>query len=527
MAESVYTPAPDPRPRLPLLPLTILSFLLLYVVTCAPGLLWQDSATFQFRVAKGDYEGDLGLALAHPLYIALAKAFAAIPLGPHAWRVNLFSALCAAVAIGFFTDTQARLTRSVPAALMAAVLLGVSHTFWKHAVIAEVLSLYAAGLAIELWAVERFIRTRFRVWLLLALFVNGIGASNHLLAALHLPAYLCLVLWSLKSRRIHTTTLVTGALAYLLGLLPYLALIGRELSRGTPLGATIHSALFGTVFAKDVLNTSFSLTRQCFKTLQFFALNFPTPLIVAAPFGWWFACKSHELKWLAWFGLGIFLVDFVFAFRYPVADQYVFFIPCYCLWAVFTAIAAAKWLTKSRLRLVAGFAFALLPALAYEVVPPMLKAYKVAVPFRQDVPFRDAYAYFLRPRLNSDVSAERYARAALGQVDPNGLLIADFTINNVLVYARDVLGVRPDVALTIPCDIEPVEPRVMFTPLGINDYASRGLAYINTDSSNYMPSWIFEAYDLELKGVIIRLHPKDPTLEQGNQTTQFTIPAKN
>ncbi|MEK7325867.1 MAG: DUF2723 domain-containing protein, partial [Chloroflexota bacterium] len=373
------------------MPLTILSFLMLYVVTSAPGLLWQDSATFQFRVYRGDYEGSTGLALSHPLYIALARAFASVPLGPHAWRVNLFSALCAAVAIGFLPDMLGRLTRSTAAALMGAVLLGVSHTFWKHAVIAEVMSLYAAGLAIELWLMQRFIATRSTKWLILALFVNGLGASNHLLASLHLPAYVGLVLWSLRNGRVRLGTLVTGLIAYLVGLAPYLMLIAMELSRGTSISETIRSALFGKVFAKDVLNASFSLARMSMKTIQFFVLNFPTPLILAAPLGWWMAWKDAGQRWFAVFGACIFLVDFVFAFRYPVADQYVFFLPCYCLWAGFAAIASAKLFTGNRIRLAVGFLFAVMPAVAYEIGPALLKARKIAVPFRQDVPFRDAY----------------------------------------------------------------------------------------------------------------------------------------
>ena len=67
----------------------VLFGLLLYGFTCAPGVLWQDSATFQFRVWHTELRSDLGLALAHPLYILLAKVFAWIPIGGNfAFRVN-------------------------------------------------------------------------------------------------------------------------------------------------------------------------------------------------------------------------------------------------------------------------------------------------------------------------------------------------------------------------------------------------------------------------------------------------------
>ena len=40
----------------------------LYIATCAPGALWQDSGMYQYRIRHNDIEGNLGLALSHPLY---------------------------------------------------------------------------------------------------------------------------------------------------------------------------------------------------------------------------------------------------------------------------------------------------------------------------------------------------------------------------------------------------------------------------------------------------------------------------
>ncbi len=40
----------------------------LYMATCAPGPLWQDSGMLQYRIWHNDIQGNLGLALSHPLY---------------------------------------------------------------------------------------------------------------------------------------------------------------------------------------------------------------------------------------------------------------------------------------------------------------------------------------------------------------------------------------------------------------------------------------------------------------------------
>ena len=42
----------------------------LYVLTCAPGPLWQDSGLFQYRIWHNDIEGKLGLAFGTSVCIA-------------------------------------------------------------------------------------------------------------------------------------------------------------------------------------------------------------------------------------------------------------------------------------------------------------------------------------------------------------------------------------------------------------------------------------------------------------------------
>src|SRR5438045_1234605 len=134
----------DPRQKL-IVAAVFVAGSFLYAITCAPGVVWQDSAVFQMRVAQFDLHSNLGLALTHPLYIILCKAFTLLPLGSQAHRVNLFSGFCAAACLAILTDLLLNLTRNRLAALAAILLLAVSHTFWKHAVLAEVMSLYGLG----------------------------------------------------------------------------------------------------------------------------------------------------------------------------------------------------------------------------------------------------------------------------------------------------------------------------------------------------------------------------------------------
>ncbi|MHC4326339.1 MAG: hypothetical protein ACYSUX_18870, partial [Planctomycetota bacterium] len=63
--------------------------LALYIISCAPGALWQDSGLIQYRIRHNDIEGFHGLAISHPLFYILAIGAKYIPLGEFAHRVNL------------------------------------------------------------------------------------------------------------------------------------------------------------------------------------------------------------------------------------------------------------------------------------------------------------------------------------------------------------------------------------------------------------------------------------------------------
>jgi len=484
--------------------------LLLYSLTCAPGVLWQDSAMFQYRVRVGDLPGDLGLALAHPLYILLAKAFALLPLGSDfAFRVNLFSATCGAVTLVFFADLLTSLTRSRTAAISGTILLAVSHTFWTHAVIAEVYDLYALGLVAELWFLERFFRRREVRWLVFALFVNGLNLSNHLLAILHVPAYIGVIAWAARARLLRGKHLALLASAFLVGATPYHYLIVREIAGGQPILQTFWYALVGPPDrSPTVVATSFPFVFQCKRAVQYFAMNFPTPLALLAPFGAWVAWKDLGGRWFPVVAGTVFVLDFVFAFRYMVADQFVFFMPCYVIFALCVALGIPGLLRRGRWIGPACLVLSVLPVVVYEIAPPLLERRGISIGAKREIPGRNNYTYFLRPRKNGDTSAASFARAALDQAAPDGLLLADVTIKNLLVYARDIEGIQRGVVLNHGHDTTPAPPVIQPVPDEVKPFADRGRAYICSNNPVYVPDWVQQSYDLEPAGVVFRLRPK-------------------
>ena len=106
----------------------LLAATLLYVATCAPGIVWQDSGVIQYRVFHNDIEGRLGLALSHPLYYILAIAVNNILFGDTACKVNMLTAVISAFAVANIFLLLRLWLGGTFAALLGAASLALSHT---------------------------------------------------------------------------------------------------------------------------------------------------------------------------------------------------------------------------------------------------------------------------------------------------------------------------------------------------------------------------------------------------------------
>jgi hypothetical protein len=161
--------------------------LALYVATLRPDVGGtEDSPKFQL---VGHVLGTAH-SPGYPLYVVLTHLFTRVPLGILAWRVNLFSAVCGALACAFAFLIARRLGSSqliaVAAALAAATTLG----FWRNAVVAEVYTLAALMAALTVWLLLSWepARGHGRLYAACAAFAAGLG--NHLTIIGLLPASL-------------------------------------------------------------------------------------------------------------------------------------------------------------------------------------------------------------------------------------------------------------------------------------------------------------------------------------------------
>ena len=215
-----------------------------YVATLSPTLPPGDSGDLITAAAT------LGLAHppGYPLFVILGHLFTLLPIGSPAYRVNLMSAVCDAIAVGIvavFIDCVARditpADRNTPhraaLALMAGVVgalaLAFATQFWSYSLVAEVFALnnfFAATLLLLAFTWYQDPRRRWALW---AFFLgSGLAACDQQTIVLLAPGLGTLLLGGIRRVRAaggrwvsHVTReFAVGVLLLMAGLLPYLYL---------------------------------------------------------------------------------------------------------------------------------------------------------------------------------------------------------------------------------------------------------------------------------------------------------------
>ena len=426
----------------------LLAAAVLYVATCAPGPLWQDSGMYQYRIWHSDIEGKLGLALAHPLYHLIGIAVKYIPLGEFAYRLNLISAVAAAFTIAnLFLLLRLWLKKNLPA-IIAAVTLALSHTLWRHAVIAEDYTLYTALLLAELLMLLQYVKTKRMLFLYLLGLFNGLAIANHMWASIAFACYLTFLTALLVQKQIRLRHLGVIAGLWVIGAAPYEYLIIKNIVQTGDLTATLTSALFGNQWRGDVLNTSLS-ARLIKENLIFLAYNFPTPNVIfffAGLYGLKRASPSRSFKNVL---LALLVLFFAFAFRYTVPDRYAFFIPFYCLVSILVGVGFNLLIPEPNRKILRWIvlALALLPVPAYIIAPVIAQRMQFNLSTRADVPYRNDYRWFLRPWKTGYRGAEKFADEVFKELKPDAVVYADNTMVYPLLYMQEVRGKRTDIKI--------------------------------------------------------------------------------
>lgn len=424
----------------------------LYLTTLAPGLLGGDAGELQFAPAI--------LALPHPsgypvqvlldwLWIQL------FPVGDIAWRINLLSALVAALGVTTVGWTVHRSTGSRIAALIAGTALATAPVYWSQAVLADKYALNGLITALLLAAAWHFGQRLDRRSLLWLAFVGGLAFAHHRSLWLFAPVIGVWVLvrgWPILRR---PSALMGGLIAFAAPLLVYLYV---PWAAGRPLPPAFGIEMDWPRFWRFVLSDG-SAGQVRFGVdwagLQLYADR----LLESFPWPWLLIVIVGVILRLGGWGKRGWLIFLLAAFasaaylsavyeNYDLPRRYVYFVPSYVALAlligeswqgILATVSARPWRGWHRPLWGIAVLLAFAPLIT---LPARWQSFRAGQVHEQPL---DIW----RQTLKSGGQADRLA-AGIALVEPHALIAADWEQATPLWYAQYVDGRCPDCFIRFP-----------------------------------------------------------------------------
>ncbi len=319
----------------------------LYVRTLAPGLIFPVTDSHELTLNA------LRLGVPHPsgypLYTWAGFLFIhLLPFGDAAYRMNLMSGVLGAAGAGLVVLVGRRLGLGRLVAAFAALLLGVSTTFWSQSVMAEVYAPDLAMLALVVllllrWAAEvRAGGDGQRRFVLFAL-AFGLSLGTHLSNLGFAPSFALFVLATQPGILRRPGVIALALAAFLLGAAQYVWLPLRggvfdQYPNTAPV--TLTSIWYYTFGAFGSLKFAYPVAALPFRLwfyLGLVAKNFTVAGVALGTLGMWVALWRHPARFWLLFGM---LVTNVFVFaQMAVPDPEPFFLAGYLPWVLFIGFA--------------------------------------------------------------------------------------------------------------------------------------------------------------------------------------------
>jgi hypothetical protein len=410
--------------------------LVVYVATLAPGLTFANYGTDGGDLIAAARTLGIPHPTGYPTYTLLAWLFTQLPVGNIAFRVNLFSAVCAAAAVGLFFRTAQDLfpmeRRPLLIPGLISLTLAFSSLLWSQAVISEVYALLMFFAALALWLLACW-RDGGPDWLLwVGAFALGLGLGNHLTLVFVVPAALVL-LWPDRRRWFHARVLLPAVALFAVGLgvYAYLPLAARQrppVNWGNPqtwkgfLWVVTAKQYQGFAFGLDVA----SIPGRIYAWAELLGDQFGwwgLAIALLGCWGWWQRDRQFALFALVWM-----LLVGIYAFFYDTGDSHMYLLPVVLLLAV-------AWGEGIRLLLI--WARNLRPAWQRIVLVALLL-----------LPLGSLALHWRAVDPDDDGQQQAYIRHVLEEVEPGGLIeVRADGPTFALWYGLYAEEQRPDVAI--------------------------------------------------------------------------------
>lgn len=486
----------------------VLMSLILYIKTLAPTVIWGDSA----KLATFVYEFELSIRQGHhPLHTVLGVLFSYLPFGDYAYRQNLMSAFFGALAVALVYLILLRWTNSVIAAIGGALSLAVSHVFWLLSVINESYTLFAFFMVLLVWLAAVWDETKSLRLLYLSAFVFGMSISNNYLMPFLLPGFIYFYITAkirptLKKRHYWLLLIFFLGGASLLVALCFKSM----LSSGNDVLDLLQAGPF-----KRFYRSPFKIAHEMLRFPAYLFYQFPILGFVMGLIGVQYQCKTERRQFT--FLLIILLADVVFASGYMRQKQFFLLIASFIIFALWIGMgikAFSLWLENripkpKFVEIGAAILLIVVPIIFYYSVPTVVKKLKLDLVRARTLPYRDNSRFFLVPNKRNEYGAERFGREVFQILEPNSIIVCDFTPIAVLRYFQKVKGIRKDVWLKLvdfkPLKLEFVDRHIDNRPIYLADDLE----------GDYNIAALKTKYNLIPVGPIIKLIPKKQTLASG------------
>jgi hypothetical protein len=410
----------------------------------AAGAGWLAFVVYVATLAPTVHDGDgpeltlaaLELGVPHPtgypLYTLLGHAWIRLcAVGDPAWRLNLLSAVFAALAVGLLAHVAARVSGRPSAGWLAGLLFAFAPALWSQATVAEVYALHALVVVAVIGALARFDANQDGRGLRAAALALGLGLAHHGMTALLLPAA-ALATFAARRRAgprlglreaAWLATLAAGPLL-LYAYLPLAASREPAIAWGNPVTpAAFWYHVTGAQYRGFMeLPAIGSLPLRLGRHAVDLAQQLGPWLLPLAALGVWRLWRTRPAL-LAWTSLA-YATTLGYAFCYQIVDLEPYFLPAFAI--------AALWIG-------AGAGAAL------EALGSGRAARRAAVPILALAPLVSLLGNLPAQDRSRDFGPHDRALAALAVAPPSALLLTQGPTGYAPVYASLVEGLRRDV----------------------------------------------------------------------------------